>query len=90
VLEIGAQEFTYRYDVAIETDHQISEGVSGAGSSTLGSLRALRRNDTSMQIAHLDKETLRVAMEMVHCTQAGKLIGQMGMGDFYTGPGQPK
>ena len=35
VLEIGAQELAHRHDVAIETEHEISEGVSAIGSSTL-------------------------------------------------------
>ena len=43
-----------------------------------------------MQIAHLGEEILRVAMESVQRTQAGKLIGQMSMGDLRAGPGQPK
>src|SRR5215475_898691 len=43
-----------------------------------------------MQIAHLGEEILRVAMELVPCTQAGKLIGQMNMGDLRAGPEQPK
>lgn len=90
MLEIRAQELTYRHDVAIETDQEICEGVSGAGSSTLWSIYVLTRNNTSMQITHLGEETMRVTMEVVHRTQAGKLIGQMGMGDLCTGPGEPK
>src|SRR5262249_60932122 len=80
----------HRHDVVIEPDHEISEDVSGAVSSTLGSVRALTSNDTGMQIAHLGEEVLRVAMESVHRAQAGKLTDQMGMGDLCIGPGEPK
>jgi hypothetical protein len=90
VLEIGAQELTHRHDVAIETDHKISEGVSGVGSSTLRGVWALTSNDKGMQIAHLGEKVLMVAMESVHRTQAGKLIGQMGMGYFRASPGEPQ
>ena len=74
VLEIGAQELAHRYDVAIETDHEVSEGVSGAGSSILWRAYALTSNDTDMQIAHLGEEILRVTMELVHRVQAGEHI----------------
>ena len=47
-------------------------------------------NDTGMQIAHLDEEILRVTMESVQRTQAGKLIGQMSMRDLHAGPGEPQ
>ena len=90
VLEIGAQELAHRHDVAIETDHEISEGASGTGSSTLWSVWALTSNDTGMQIAHLGEEVLRVTMELVHGTQAGERIGQMDMGEFCAGPGKSK
>ena len=43
-----------------------------------------------MQIVHLGKEVLRVTMELVQCTQSGKLVSQMGMRDLYTSPGEPK
>jgi hypothetical protein len=75
VLEIGAQELAHRHDVAIETDHEVSEGVSGAGSSTLWSACALASNDTGMQIAHLGEEVLRVTMELIPRVQAGERIG---------------
>ena len=75
VLEIGAQELTCRHDVAIETEQEICEGVSGVGSSTLWSIYVLRRNDTSMQIVHLGEQAMRVTMEVVPCTQAGEFIG---------------
>ena len=29
-------------------------------------------------------------MELVQCTQVGKLVGQMGMRDLCTSPGEPK
>ena len=90
VLEIGAQELAHRHDVAIETDHEVSEGASGTGSSTLWSVWALTSNDTGMQIAHLGEEVLMITMELVHGAQVGERIGEMGMGDLRAGPGQPK
>src|SRR5262245_11128986 len=58
VLEIGAQELAHRHDVVVETDHEVSEGVSGAGSTTLWRAYTLTSNDTDMQIVHLGEVDL--------------------------------
>ena len=89
MFEIGPQELAHGHDVMIEAQYEINERVSGAVNSALQRASMLRSN-TGMQIAHLGKETLRVAMEAVGGTQAGKLSGEMSVRDFWTSPGEAK